>query len=106
MTQDEGRRTQEEQSPNDEKITSQWFFTWSFVIPSSFHIRISAFLLLRSGGGHRLEYANYNRIILDGNATSRSIRHSKLRAGLFLLHRRIHFDLAHLRRQRQYFEFH
>src|SRR4029450_10410710 len=44
--------------------------------------------------------------IRNSNETSRSIRHSKLRAGLFLLHRRIHLDLAHLRRQRQYLEFH
>src|SRR6188472_4146606 len=43
---------------------------------------------------------------LNRNATSRSIRHSQLRAGVFLLHRRIHLDLAHLRRQRQYLEFH
>src|SRR4029077_1778663 len=44
--------------------------------------------------------------IRNSNETSRSIRHSKLCAGLFLLHRGIHLDLAHLRRQRQYLEFH
>ena len=78
----------------------------SFVIPSSFVIRISSLFLLEFGAHRLVEYANYDRTFLNRNETSRSVRHSKLRAGLFLLHCRIYLDLAHLRRQRQYFDFH
>src|SRR5437667_11804231 len=44
--------------------------------------------------------------IRKSHATSGSLRHSKFRAGLCFMHRRIHLDLAHLRCQRQYFDLH
>ena len=72
------------------------------IIRYSFELHHSDFviLFLRFGARLSFEYANYGRTFLNCNATSRSIRHSKLPAGLRLLHRWIHLDLAHFRRQR------
>src|SRR5437762_801785 len=44
--------------------------------------------------------------IRNSRETPRSLRHSQFPAGVSLLHCRFYFHLAHLRYQRQYFDFH